>query len=184
MPPNMSCEQMAAISRGTITVETCKQFMAMQQAKDAALADPSASRPGDDKMTCDQIAAEIKQQHFTTPDKAKVAEAQAATADMQKTIAKQKAEIEAKAIKDSAEELAKTPVRMFEPNAVAAADARMKEAENQAMKERLEAESKPKAERQVTASANMMTDVTKQLSDNPRLARLMELANQKRCKVQ
>jgi len=73
---------------------------------------------------------------------------------------------------------------MFEPNAVAAAEAKKKAAERQAQKDRMEAESKPKAERQFTASANMMTDMSKQLSDNPRLARLMELANQKSCKIQ
>ena len=49
---------------------------------------------------------------------------------------------------------------------------------------RLEAESRPKAEREVTASANLVSDFGKQFADNPRLARLMQLASQKNCKVQ
>jgi len=77
----MNCEQMSASSRGAISVEACKQMMAAQQAYSAAASDPTASRPGDDKLTCEQIAAEMKQQPLTPPDKAKVAEAQAATDD-------------------------------------------------------------------------------------------------------
>src|SRR5262249_15592463 len=56
LPPGMDCEQMATISRGSVTVESCKQMMAAGNAYNAALNDPRASKPGDDKMTCDQIA--------------------------------------------------------------------------------------------------------------------------------
>ena|SRR5215831_12500858 len=68
-PPDMNCEQMSASSRGAISVEACKQMMAAQQAYTAAASDPSASRPGDDKLTCEQIAAEMKQQPLTPPTK-------------------------------------------------------------------------------------------------------------------
>jgi hypothetical protein len=183
MPPNMDCEQMAAISRGTITVESCKQMMSAQKARESALADPRASRSGDDKMTCDQIAAEIKQQPIKTPDAAKVAEAQAAAADVQRTAAKQQAEVQATAVKDAAEELAKTPERLFEPNAVGAAREKEKEAERKAKGERMAAEMKPKAEREMTAGANLVGDFGKQLEDNPRLAKLFEMATQKHCQV-
>ncbi len=183
MPPNMDCEQMAAISRGTITVESCKQMMSAQKARDSALADPRASRSGDDKMTCDQIAAEVKQQPIKTPDAAKVVEAQAAAADVQRTAAKQQAEVQATAVKDAAEELAKTPERLFEPNAVAAAREKEKEAERKAKGERMAAEMKPKAEREMTAGANLVGDFGKQLEDNPRLAKLFEMATQKHCQV-
>src|SRR5262249_32713771 len=82
----MDCEQMAKDSHGSVSVETCKQMMATMQAYQNATSDPSASRPGDDKMTCDQIIAEVKQQQFTKPDQAKVVDAQAATdALMKKT---------------------------------------------------------------------------------------------------
>jgi hypothetical protein len=183
MPPNMDCEQMAAISRGTFTVESCTQMLGAQKARDSALADPRASRPGDDKMTCDEIAAEIKQQPIKTADAAKVAEAQAATADFQRTAAKQQAEVNATAAKDAAEELAKTPKSLFEPNAVAAAEAKKKEAEQKAKGERMAAEMKPKAEREMTAGANLVGDFGKQLEDNPRLAKLFEMATQKHCQV-
>ena len=183
MPANMNCEQMAAASHGSITVDACKQMMGAQQAREAALADPRASRPGDDKMTCDQIVAEIKQQQITKPDAAKAAEAQAAVTDAQKTAAKQQAEVQAVVAKESAEELAQAPKRMFEPNAAGAADAKRREAEHKEMNERLAAEMQPKAERQMTASADLMSDFTKQFQDNPRLAKLFDMADRKRCQV-
>ena len=49
----MSCEQMAAASHGSVTVEACKQMMGAQQAMEAAASDPKAVRPGDDKMIGD-----------------------------------------------------------------------------------------------------------------------------------
>src|SRR5579871_1389252 len=101
-PPNMSCEQIVASSHGSVSLEACKQMMGVQQSFDAAASDPSASRPGDDKMTCDQIAAEIKQQPFTPPDQAKVTEAQAAATDFKETADKQQKEATALAIKETA----------------------------------------------------------------------------------
>jgi hypothetical protein len=73
---------------------------------------------------------------------------------------------------------------MFEPNAVAAAEAKKKEEEHKAENARIEAEMRPKAEREMTATANLMADMGKQLADNPRMARLFQLASQKSCKLQ
>lgn len=182
-PPTMNCEQMAANSHGAVTVEACKQMMGAQQAYTAAAADPSASRPGDDKMGCDQIAAEIKQQPFTPADKGKLVEAQTASSDVQKTLAQDQKEMTALAAKQSAEELARTPLSQLEPNALAAKEQEKRDAEQKAQRDRMEAEMKPKAERQMTSTADLMSDVGKQISDNPRLARLMQLALQKGCKV-
>jgi len=69
----MSCEQMAA-----------------------AASDPTAVRPGDDKTTCDQIAAEMKQQPFTPPDQAKVTEAQVAASDFKTTAEREQKEVTAR----------------------------------------------------------------------------------------
>ena len=45
-------------------------------------------------------------------------------------------------------------------------------------------EQAPKAERSISATADMVADMTKQAASNPRLARLIQLASQKNCKVQ
>ena len=181
-PPNINCEQMAAQSRGTISVEACSQMMSVQQAFAAALSDPNASRPGDDKMTCDQIVAEFKQQQITPPDTAKVAEAQSASDDLKKTIAQEQKEGAAMVLKESAEESVLS--RLSPTNATNAAAAKRIEAEHKAANERMAKEQAPKAERMINAFGNLTADMGKQLSANPRLARLYQLANQKRCDMQ
>ena len=181
-PPEMNCEQMAASSHGTISVETCKQMMAAQQALTTAANDPNASRPGDDKMTCSQIAAEMKQQPFTAPDQAKVTEAQTSVADLQKQIDKDKAEGTALVIKETAE--ASLVSKLVPVNAVAAAETKRIQAEQDTLNQRLAKETQPKAERTFNALGDLTGDITKQITSNPRLARLVQLANQKRCKAE
>jgi len=181
-PQPIDCAQMAAASHGTITVEACNQMVGAQQAFDKAASDPSASRLGDDKLSCDQIAAEIKQQPFTTPDKAKVAEAQAATADLTQTLEKQQKEVTAMVTKETAEMAAAT--RFVPTNAAGAAAAEKIEAEQKAANERMAAESKPKTERTINATTDIAGDVGTQVSENPRLAKLYQLAMQKNCKLQ
>ena len=55
--------------------------------------------------------------------------------------------------------------------------------EQKAAKERMAKEQAPKAERSISATADMIADFTKQLADNPRLAKLVYMADQKRCKL-
>lgn len=181
-PPTMSCEQMSANSHGSISLEACQQMMGAQQALTTALADPRASKPGDDTMTCEQIVAEIKQQPFTAPDSAKVTEAQEALDDQQKTIAKEKKEAEAMVIKETAE--ASLVSTLVPVNAVAAAEAKRIEAEQKAANERMAKELTPKMERSFNALGSLTEDMGKTLTANPRLAKLFQLANAKRCKVQ
>lgn len=178
-PPVMNCEQMSASSRGAISVEACKQMMAAQHAYTAAASDPNAARPGDDKMTCDQIAAEIKQQPLTSPDKATVAEAQAATDDFKTTAEKQQKEATALAVKETAEESLLS--RLAPTNAVAAAEAKRIEEEQKKQNERMTKEQAPKAERMFNSFGDLTGDIGKQMAANPRLARLYQLATQKRC---
>jgi len=183
LPSTMDCEQMSASSHGVISVAACKQMMGAQQAYAAAAADPAASRPGDDKMTCDQIVAEMKQQSITAPDKARTAEAQAATTDLQETLARQQKEAEAMVAKESAE-MAAASVLGTVSNAAAAKAAEKVAAEQKAANERMTKEQAPKAERAFDANAALMNDMGQQAAANPRLARLVQLATQKSCKGQ
>jgi hypothetical protein len=180
-PPAMTCEQIAASSHGSISVEACNKMMGAKQAYDAALSDPSAPRPGDDKLTCEQITAEIKQQQFTAPDSDKVAEAQSATADLQKTLAEQQKEAAERAAAQNAALLATT----LTGGGFTGATSRLAEKfaqENKAAGERAAKESAPKAERTTSATGALVADAGEQLTANPRLARLIQLASEKRCK--
>jgi hypothetical protein len=180
--PPMDCEKMAKDSRGSVSVETCKQMMATMQAYQNATSDPSASRPGDDKMTCDQIVAEVKQQQFTKPDQAKVAQAQAANDALMKKTAENQAEGNALAAKQSAENLASTGVDQFLPNSVLAARAKEQQKEQDALNAKVEKETTPLAERSTAATASLVGDVGQQVASNPRLAKLMQMASAKKCK--
>jgi hypothetical protein len=180
--PAMDCEKMAKDSRGSVSVDTCKQMMATMQAYQKAASDPSASRPGDDKMTCDQITAEVKQQQFTAPDQAKVAEAQTATDALMKKTAENQAEGNALAAKQSAENLASTAADQFLPNAVLAARAKAQQKEQDALNAKIEKETTPLAERSTAATASLVSGVGQQVASNPRLAKLMQMASAKRCK--
>jgi hypothetical protein len=178
----MDCEQMAKDSRGSISVDTCKQMMATMQAYQNATSDPSASRPGDDKMTCDQIMAEVKQQQFTKPDQAKVADAQVATDALRKKTAENQAEANALAAKQSAENLASTVADQFLPNSVLAARAKEQQKEQDKLNAKIEKETTPLAERSTAATASLVSDVGQQVAANPRLAKLMQMASAKKCK--
>jgi hypothetical protein len=180
LPPNMDCEQMAASSRGVITVESCKQLMAAQQTYTNAVNDPRASKPGDDTMTCDQIATEIKQQPFTPPDAAKTTEMQAAVKDQQDTIKKQSREAAQLQAKESAEMVAASRLAWVSNYLAAKAEEKILQ-EQKAAGELMAKESAPKAQRSITATADMVADFSKQLSENPRLAKLVFMADQKRC---
>jgi hypothetical protein len=178
----IDCEQMAKDSRGSVSVDTCKQMQATMQAYQKAASDPSASRPGDDKMTCDQIVAEMKQQQFTAPDQAKVAEAQTANDALMKKTAESQAEANALVAKQSAENLASTVADQFLPNAVQAAKAKEQQKEQDALKAKVEKETTPLAERSTAATASIASDVGQQVATNPRLAKLIQMSSAKRCK--
>jgi hypothetical protein len=147
-----------------------------------AASDPSGSRPGDDKMTCDQIVAEMKQQQFTKPDQAKVTEAQAANDALMKKTAEAQAEGNALAAKQSAENVASTVADQFLPNAVQAARAKEQQREQDALNAKLEKETAPLADRSTAATASLVSDVGQQVASNPRLAKLIQMATAKKCK--
>jgi hypothetical protein len=185
LPPGMDCDQVAKASRGSMSLETCQKMMAAQQAYNTALADPGASKPGDDKMSCDEIMAEIKQQPFNAPDKAKVEEGKAASADLQKTLADQQKEATEKVAAESAAmSVTSMLATTFGGNAAGAAASQKFDAENKAMGERMAKEDAPKMDRVTSNTADLMADMTSQPAANPRLARLLQLATQKNCKGQ
>ena len=173
---------MAKDSRGSISVDTCRQMLATMQAYQSAASDPSASRPGDDKMTCDQIMAEVKQQQFTKPDQAKVAEAQTATDALMKKTAENQAEANALAAKQSVENLASTAVDQFLPNSVLAARAKEQQKEQDKLNAKVEQETAPLAERSTAATASLVGDVGQQVASNPRLAKLIQMSSARKCK--
>ena len=186
----MDCAQIASMPNAPVSAATCEQMKASQQTYAQAAADPSASRPGDDQMTCQQITAELKQQSYTAPDKTKVAEV-TATANQQQEIQKreyanmvkmqaedQKA-VAAATAADTATELATGG--LVRGRALEAVDKSLT-AKHDANNERVIKEDMPVTSKLITQTSGLGADFAQQLQSNPRLARLMQLADSKHCK--
>lgn len=196
--PAMDCAQLTSMPAGifamapgqVMSAEDCQKMQSAQQAYNQAASDPSAARPGDDQMTCAQITAELKQQQYTTPDQSKVAAAQATAgqqqalaqreyANMVKQQAKDQAAVEAASAADTATELATGG--LVRGRALQAVE-KEQTAEHNANNERVLKEAQPIAKQQVGQMAGFSSDFAQQLQSNPRLARLMQLADTKHCK--
>jgi hypothetical protein len=100
---------------------------------------------------------------------------------MKKT-AENQAEGHALAAKQSAENLASTAVDQFLPNSVLAARAKEQQKEQDRLNAKIEKDTTPLAERSTAATASLVSDVGQQVTANPRLAKLMQMASAKKCK--
>jgi hypothetical protein len=186
----MDCDQLAGMPNSIMSVESCKKMMGTQRAYNTALADPSASRPGDDSMNCTQIAAEISQMRGIAPSAAHTKEGTEASADVQATLYRQSrevnkigmeetAQIQAASAADTATEVATGG--LVRGNAVAATQA-AQDVRNKAVSERMLKEQLPKEQRMTTATGNVAQDMSQSLTSNPRYARLVQLAGARNCK--
>jgi len=185
----IDCAKIASMPQSVFSQGTCEQMKSSQQAYNQALSDPSASRPGDEQMTCEQILAELKQQQYTVPDKNKVAEGQAVVAHEQQMMAEQQAArekrwaaeqsaVEAAAMTDRATEAA--TMGLVNTNRAAAAAQAAQDAER-IQGEKDNAARRPTEQKMTSMTGDFASDAGKQLTNNPRLARLTQLANTHHC---
>ncbi len=192
MPPNgqqMDCDQLASMPGAPMSVEDCKKMMGSMQAGKPG-AGSSAARPGDEAMTCEQIAAEMSTMKGVGLSEKQQKENAAAAEQHQALLAKQQAEITAigvagsaavtsAAAADAATELATGGI-VRGKSAAAAQEA--VQATAKVAGERMAAERKPSEQRlssAVGASTRAMAD---SMQSNPRFSRLIQLAIAKDCK--
>jgi hypothetical protein len=184
------CAQIASMPNAPISLEACQKMASAQQAYDRAASDPSASRPGDEQMSCDQIKSEMRLQQYSAPDKATVAATTAAVnkeqgllnkhmAEANAVMAQEQVKVNAAAAADRATELATGG--LVNPNTTSAA-ALAAQARVKAVGERQAAERRPTEQKMIGGVADLGVDAAKQLTSNPRLARLMQLAQARGCK--
>jgi len=190
MGGSMDCARLASMPNAPMSVEACEKLQGTQQAYNQSASDPSARRPGDEQMTCTQITAELKQQQYTVQDKKKVAELDATTKEQQKIIKKEEAilakrQAEAQAAvaaataADTATELATGG--LVSGHALNAVEKTL-DAQDKVEKERVMREDLPTTQKMISQTADLGADFGQQLQANPRLARLMQLADAKHCK--
>ena len=141
-------------------------------------------------MTCAQITAELKQQQYAVQDKKKVAELTATTKEEQQIIKKEEAilakrQAEAQAAvaaataADTATELATGG--LVSGHALNAVEKTL-DAKDKVEKERVIREDLPTYKTMNSQTADLGSDFGQQLQANPRLGRLMQLADSKHCK--
>jgi hypothetical protein len=190
MNSSMDCAKIASMPVAPMSMEACEKIQSSQQIYNQAASDPAASRPGDDQMTCPQITAELKQQQYTAPDKTKAAEALATAnkqeqivhkehANMLKMQAEDQKAIAAATAADDATELA--TAGLVQGRALNAVEKTL-DAKHKANNDRVIREDLPVTQQLHSQTAGLGADFAQQLQSNPRLARLMQLADSKHCK--
>jgi hypothetical protein len=186
----MDCAKLASVPNAPMSVEACEKLQGAQQAYNQAASDSSAQRPGDEQMSCTQITAELKQQQYTAPDKTKAAELTATTKEEEKIIKKEEAilvkrqaeaqtAIAAATAADTATEVA--TAGLVSGRALNAVEKTL-DAKDKAEKERVIREDLPTYQKMISQTAGLGADFGEQLQANPRLARLIQLADSKHCK--
>lgn len=181
---NAACESLAALPNPPMSVQACKSLLGMAGTAErmrSTAADPSARRPGDERMSCDAIFAEM-----TTMGSAFLAES--GPAKVEATVAEglalqQRQSVEGTAFiagtfaLGAAMGLA-SPVM---PNFVAAAIAVAWQASALSLGKKLGAEQaalRPRRDDAIVTTADEFEDA---MTGNPRFARLTDLALDKGC---
>lgn len=181
-PDHVDCDAVAAASG--MDKATCESLNQAQASYYAAQHDPAGARPGDDEMTCDRIKAELTSQAVSAPPAEHAAEAQAAVTDFRTKQTALQAKTAADMIALNAAATAATAAGMANPIAGKAADMAV-EAAREATEKSLNAEAKATvtpAERKMLASTvTVMGDMVPQVTNNPRLAHLIQLSAEKHC---
>jgi hypothetical protein len=186
MPPGgmpmsaADCERMAGIPGAPMSVETCKSMMGMAGAYQQSAADPAASRPGDEAMSCAQISSEMSQLKGVGVSESTAREGQQASQEMIGTLNKQRAEAERLGIEAT---VATNAAAVKDPTGRLAEKVQQTYAERgQELGRKQAAERQPAVSRQDRAVGASAAQMTQSVQGNPRFARLIQLAGNKGCK--
>ena len=183
-PQQMNCDMVAANPDSGMDKASCEAMNRAAASYYDSQHDPSASQPGDEAMTCDDIKAEFMRQPVAAPPKQDAAAAKADNAAMTAEITKMEAQAAAQSAALSAQSMAASALAMANPIAGRAADQAVA-AEQRSMEAADKAEERtealPLARKANASQAVVVSDMTTQLSDNPRIGRLVALASEKHC---
>jgi hypothetical protein len=181
--PQIDCKAVAGRPGSPMSVEQCERQQSVTNSMQQALSTPGGERPGDDKMTCEQIVAELQQQppmpgvspenraESVAAGNALKSAQDAAMTDAQATMALGTAPTAAAAVASTL-----PGGGVFASSAMAAQAGRQ-----QALVARHSPAMNDARNRAMTANANSMVDVTSMMQANPRFARLAMLAGMRGC---
>ena len=188
---NIDCSKIASMSNSPtavpVSLADCQKFQSAQQAYTQGAA--SAARPGDEQLSCEQITAELHQQQFTAPDHDKVVAANETVTQVLVyvkhgeevatiTQAEMSATMAAASATDTATELATGG--LVRGRAMQAAQKVVSD-RDAAANAQLVKEQRPTQEKMISQTSDFAAGFGSQLQSNPRLARLIQLADSKHC---
>ncbi len=177
-PAMLDCQMLARMPNAPMTVQTCEQRMAVHLDMMSALETPGGARPGDERMTCEAIAAELRTLKVSGVSAANAAEGQAAGQDTMAIMQRAMAE----GISMMAAQTARSAAAATVPgNAAGHAAAMANEAEQKALRDRTAGQMNPARERLEVANKNSTADLVKAMRANPRFARLLKLGGERNC---
>ena len=180
-PPGApDCKALAGLPNAPMTVEACELRMSAYADMISALDAPGGERPGDDRMTCDAIVAELKTINVSGVSATNAAEGRAAADEVMAIMQRAQTETMGMMAMQTARSAAAGPI----PGNVAghtAATANL--AEQKMMQDRLAAQMGPARNRLDMASTNALGDLVRVMRANPRFARLVKLAGERNCSV-
>jgi hypothetical protein len=189
-PQDFDCSQLATMQYAAMSMEQCQAMKAMAQNAQTSMNDPAGVRPGDERMSCADIEAEMRTMNGVGVSDQHRAQGEAAKQEFQATAAKQRAEATALAAKESAEvsaaAAADTATELATGGLVRGrateAVTRKSLDEQKVVGERMAKEMAPKEQAVFGAVINSGGDMNQSMQSNPRFARLMKLAMDKQCR--
>ena len=177
--PKIDCQAMAAQSQGRMTVAQCEQQFGGYAAMIDAMNAPGGERPGDDTLSCDQIASELRATPAQGVSREHAAEGTAAAEDYKARMAR----LQAEAAAASAAQAGVNAAARAVPGNVASGAATSQKAMQDTFSAKAKAELDPAIARMQAANAASMGDVTRMAQGNPRFGRLIRLAADKHCQM-
>ena len=181
--PKVDCNAMASQSQGRMTVAQCEQQFGAIGGMLDAMNQPGGERPGDERLTCDQIQAELRATPAQGVSRENAAEGVAAAEDYKARMAKLQAEAAAASAAQAAVNVGAAAAGAVVGNAASGAAMASQMAMQESISAKARAEIDPAVARMQAANAASMGDVTRMLQANPRLGRLMQLAVAKNCPI-
>jgi hypothetical protein len=171
---------MAAQTQGRVTQAQCEQQFGGFAAMIDAMNQPGGERPGDERMSCDQIAAELKATAVGGVSRENANEGVVAAKDLDARMKKIQAEVAAASAAQTAVNAAAAAAGT---NAASGAAMASQLAMQETFSARARAELDPAIARVQSANAASMADVTRMVQANPRVGRLIQLAATKNCQM-
>jgi hypothetical protein len=181
MDPAM-CDQLASLPNPPMSPEACRSMMGMAKSMKDSASDPSAVRPGDESMSCEQIMAEMRGSGspMVSPETAAQSKqaADASLALMEKQNAETKAFMaQQMAVGIGAGALGMVPGGGIASSAIMAAQ----QAQTQNFAAKQAADAAPVRAQQNQAVTALTSEMGQSIQSNPRFARLAQLVADKNC---